>query len=227
MNINSFQISLSYFGSFEILSNDIRAQISEKFKDGYKFISQNQSIGQEIQPIIIAEKPFNNIRIVFSNNRIDIFYIFNENEIFNETIKELLFKEQQKIIDIFGQDFNRIALNCFDFIYDENELFLDKFVENIPLSNEFGKSSEFDLKLNNVFTFNNINFNSIINVKSGKTSKNNSLFEEKKALFFMFDINSVVKQFKISGSVTIEDYFNHLIANYQDKLKKTLCFLEE
>lgn len=228
MKINSIQISLSYFGLFEISSNDIRTKISEKFKDEYKFISQNQPIGQQIQPIIIAEKPHNNVRIIFSNNRIDLFYIFNENDSFNESIKKILFKEQQKIIDVFGQDFNRIALNCFDFIYDESELFLEKFVNNSPLSNEFGKSSEFELKYNNVFTFSNVDFNSIISIKSGKASKNDNLIEEeKKALIFMSDINSVVNAFKISESVTIEGFFNKLIDNYQDKLAKIISFLEK
>lgn len=228
MKINSIQISLSYFGLFEISSNDIRTKISEKFKDEYKLISQNRPIGQQIQPIIIAEKPHNNVRIIFSNNRIDLFYIFNENDSFNESIKKILFKEQQKIIDVFGQDFNRIALNCFDFIYDESELFLEKFVNNSPLSNEFGKSLEFELKYNNVFTFSNVDFNSIISIKSGKASKNDSLIEEeKKALIFMSDINSVVNAFKISESVTIEEFFNKLIDNYQDKLAKIIAFLEK
>lgn len=226
MNVNSIQISLCYFGSFDISSNDLRVKISETFKDDYKLISQNQLIGQQNQPIIIAEKICDNIRIVFSNNRINIFHIYNENKTFNETTKEILFEEQQKLINNFGLNFNRIALNCLDFIYDENEIFLNKLVSNSPLFNDFGKSSEFELKLNNVFTFNNVDFNSIINIKSGKVSKNNNLIEEKKALIFMFDVNSVVKTFQMCEGNIIQDYFNQLFDNYQRKLDKIVSFLE-
>lgn len=228
MNIKNMQISFSYFGSFDIFSNEKRIEISNTFSNNYRFQIQNQIIGQQVQPTIIADNLNNTFKILFTNNRIDIIYTYSKpDEKLDKIVENIIFDIQKDIINIFGSKFNRVALNVVDFVFDSDEKYLQKFTNAFSMFENCGKCSEFDLRLNYIFKFNEVDFNSIINIKFGKVSNTNSLMtNEEKALILLYDINSVVGELEKINDISIDDIFNKLIDNYNEKNEIIESFLE-
>ena len=227
MELNNIQITLSCFGEFNIFDVETRKKISESFSSGYNITTQNPQFSLMVNSIIIIENTNQKIRIILSNNRIDTTYVYSDYEKYADDVKQILYKEIKKIILIFNSKINRIALNCMDYVFDDNDNYLNKFVMLSPFYNEFGNSSEYELKLNNLFEYNGVNFNSIISLKNGTLANNNLLLDnERKTLFFLFDINSVVGTFSSSDYAIIEDYFNKLLIEYVRKTDSIMIYLE-